>query len=69
VVAGLSNRVPTRSLGANPQTHLTLQPPLSPGPKDSSFDAGRPSLAGKRIPVGAGAQGAADKGPKRNRLG
>ncbi|GBF99197.1 kinesin [Raphidocelis subcapitata] len=34
-------------------------------PMDSSFDSGRPSLAGgKRVPGGA-----ADKGPKRSRLG
>jgi len=39
-------------------------------PMDSSFDSGRPSLAGgKRVPAsGMGVLGSGDKGPKRSRL-
>ncbi|KAI8466954.1 MAG: kinesin-domain-containing protein [Monoraphidium minutum] len=38
-------------------------------PMDSSFDTGRPSLAGKRGGNGSLLLGSVDKGPKRSRLG
>jgi hypothetical protein len=55
-----------------PPNHPPNQPnqPTNPNRQDSSFDSGRPSLAGgKRVPSGnLGSLGSGDKGPKRSRL-